>query len=68
MDLKDDNTRDNDSRWTWKRARFVKVQCQTTKKETIIRVPVTDQTKTCIGAIAWTFGEEENNYNPIKET
>lgn len=49
-------------------ARFVKVICPSTKREFLLRVAPIDQTKTCMGAIAWTFGMEEKEYNPIIET
>lgn len=49
-------------------ARFVKVQCPSTLKETILRVPYIKQTESCKGAIAWTFGEKDNEYKPIVET
>ena len=49
-------------------ARFVKVVCTSTGKETIIRVPLIEQTRSCAGAIAWTFGLDANTYKPIIET
>lgn len=50
-------------------ARFVKVVCHSTGKETILRVPVIRQTETCAGAIAWTFFfDNANTYKPILET
>ena len=46
--------------------RVIKVRDSTTNKYYILRVPPT--VKTCRQAIAWTFGLEENEYYPIKET
>ncbi|MFX0043466.1 MAG: DUF6745 domain-containing protein [Candidatus Hodarchaeota archaeon] len=46
--------------------RVVKVKDSTTKKYYILRVPPT--VKTCRQAIAWTFGLEEDEYNPTIET
>ena len=46
--------------------RVVKVKDSTTKKYYILRVPPT--VKTCKQAIAWTFGLEEEEYNPTMET
>jgi len=46
--------------------RVIKVRDSTTKKYYILRVPPT--VKTCKQAIAWTFGMEEDEYDPIKET
>ncbi len=44
-------------------ARFVKVQCWTTSHSTLLRVdPRVNQTKNCIGAIAWTAGMTEQEY------
>lgn len=44
-------------------ARFVKVQCWTTNKSTLLRVdPRDNQTKDCIGAIAWTARMTKENY------
>lgn len=49
-------------------ARFIKVACPTTGKETLLRVPPTPQTRTCMGAVAWTFGYAETDYKPVVET
>ena len=52
-------------------ARFVKVVCHSTLKQTVLRVPNIRQTETCHGAIAWTFGfegENEKSYKPVIET
>ena len=46
--------------------RVIKVRDSTTKKYYILRVPPT--VKTCKQAIAWTFGMEEDEYDPIKES
>lgn len=48
-------------------ARFVKVQDHTTEKITCLGVPRIPQTRTCTGAIAWTFGLDTWNYNPEVE-
>ena len=48
--------------------RFVSVECHTIHKKTFLGVPATDQTKTCMAAIAWTFRMTEAEYNPKKET
>ncbi|MFX0094382.1 MAG: DUF6745 domain-containing protein [Candidatus Hodarchaeota archaeon] len=45
---------------------FVKVRDSTTKQLYLLRVP--SDVKTCREAIAWTFGLEEEEYDPIKET
>lgn len=59
VDLKDDRVP----------ARFVKVVCHSTLKETLLRVdPRSEATRDCIGAISWTFNEETENYAPIIET
>jgi len=46
--------------------RVIKVRDSSTKKYYILRVPPT--VKTCKQAIAWTFGMEEDEYDPIKES
>ncbi|MFX1323034.1 MAG: DUF6745 domain-containing protein [Promethearchaeota archaeon] len=46
--------------------RVVKVKDSTTNKYYILRVPPI--VKTCKEAIAWTFGLEEDEYNPMIET
>lgn len=48
--------------------RIVKVQCHSTLEEVFLVVPKEKQTETCKGAIAWTFGMTEEEYNPIYET
>ena len=50
------------------RIRFVKVQDHSTGKITVLGVPIEDGTKTVKGAIAWTFGLQENEYCLVKET
>ena len=49
-------------------ARVISVEDHSTHKKTFLGVPINDQTKTCLGAIAWTFGETEESYTPIIET
>lgn len=45
-------------------ARFVKVTCPSTGKETLLRVdPRVEETKTCRGAVAWTFSLREKEYH-----
>ena len=46
--------------------RLVKVRDSTTKRFYLLRVPQT--VWTCKQAVAWTFGMEEDDYIPIKET
>ena len=49
--------------------RFVKCECWTTGEKYILRVdPRIEQTKTCRGALAWTFGETEKEYYSEIET
>ena len=48
--------------------RVVRVQCPSTRKVTTLGVPRTKETETCLGAIAWTFGESEKEYVLSKET
>ena len=49
-------------------ARFVRVQCPTTMKTSVLRVnPMDPMTRTCKGAIAWTFGIAEDEYAPVTE-
>jgi len=48
--------------------RFVKVECHTEHKFTTLGVPINEQTKTCKGAIAWTFGVDEEEYNCMIES
>jgi hypothetical protein len=59
-DLRDDSP--------WVKARFVRVQCPSTGKETVIRVDPTANTNTVDGAVAWTFGLRPEQYNPELET
>lgn len=49
-------------------ARFVKVQCPSTGKATLLRVDPTVGTATVDGAISWTFGMKPSEYNPEVET
>lgn len=50
-------------------ARFVRVQCPSTHKSAVLRVDSGDpSTRTCMGAIAWTFGMAEKEYAPAMET
>ncbi len=50
-------------------ARFVRVQCPTTMKTSVLRVnPMDPMTRTCKGAIAWTFGMAEKEYAPVVES
>ena len=44
---------------------FVKVICPSTDREYMLRVP---PTKDCWSAVAWTFGKDVHNYDPVKET
>ena len=45
------------------KARFIKVQCHTTLKETLLRVdPRIKETEDCIGAVAWTAGMSKKEY------
>jgi hypothetical protein len=48
--------------------RFVKVQDHSTGKITALGVPVISDTKTAKGAVAWSFGMTEEEYNPTVET
>lgn len=50
------------------RGRFVKVQDHSTGKITVLGVPVSKETDTAKGAIAWTFQLNENEYNLVVET
>lgn len=50
------------------RGRFVKVQDHSTGKITVLGVPIIRATETVKGAIAWTFGLNEDEYDPIIET
>ena len=47
------------------KARFVKVVCHSSGKEAVLRVPPT--VNTVMDGIAWTFGIDSKEYNPIKE-
>ena len=50
-------------------ARFVRVQCPSTHKSAVLRVDSGDpSTRTCRGAIAWTFGMAEKEYAPVVES
>lgn len=48
--------------------RFVKVEDYSTHKKVTLGVPVLEQTSTCIGAIAWTFGMTKEEYKPQIQT
>jgi len=49
--------------------RFVRVEDHSTHKVTCLGVPRNEQTKTCKGAIKWTFGlDEKEDYAPVIET
>ena len=48
--------------------RFVKVQDHSTGKKTVLGVPIEKGTETAKGAVAWTFGRKEEEYNPTIET
>jgi hypothetical protein len=48
--------------------RFVKVQDHSTGKITALGVPVIPDTQTAKGAVAWSFGMTEEEYNPTMET
>lgn len=48
--------------------RLVKVEDHSTHKTVFLCVPRNDETRTCRGAIAWTFGMRENEYQPEYET
>lgn len=50
------------------RLRFVEVQDHSTGKKTVLGVPIIEDTKTAKGAVAWTFGKKECEYNPTIET
>lgn len=58
VDLKDDELP----------ARFVKVVCHSTFKETMLRVPPTEETEKLKDALAWTAGLEAEEYEFEKET
>ena len=50
-------------------ARFVKVECPSTGKEAVLRVdPKSEATRTCKGAVGWTFGMGPLDYDPLEET
>lgn len=50
------------------RLRFVEVQDHSTGKKTVLGVPIIEDTRTAKGAVAWTFGKKECEYNPTIET
>ncbi len=56
------------SRWSKNVYRFVKVQDHSTGKVTTLAVPIEKQTNTAKGAVSWTFGMTEEEYNPYYET
>lgn len=53
---------------TLRKFRFVKVEDYSTHKKVTLGVPISEQTNTCIGAIAWTFGMTEEEYKPEIQT
>ena len=48
--------------------RAVQVEDHTTHKTVFLKVPISEETSTCLGAIAWTFGLDEETYKPSIET
>ena len=48
--------------------RVIKVEDHTTHKSVTLGVPVNHQTRTCLGAIAWTFEMTEEQYKPFIES
>ena len=48
--------------------RVIKVEDHTTHKMVTLGVPVNHQTGTCLGAIAWTFDMDEDEYKPFIES
>lgn len=48
--------------------RMVKVTDFSTDKIVFLGVPSIEQTETCKGAVAWTFGIDTDKYNPLVET
>ncbi|MDG6918576.1 MAG: hypothetical protein JRN62_03965 [Nitrososphaerota archaeon] len=52
----------------WLKARFIKVQCPSTSKVTLLRVNPGDRTATVNEAVAWTFGMRPEEYTPEVET
>jgi hypothetical protein len=48
--------------------RVVQVEDHTTHETSFLKVPIEEGTSSCIGAIAWTFGLDEETYNPQIET
>ncbi|MDG6933918.1 MAG: hypothetical protein JRN68_04405 [Nitrososphaerota archaeon] len=52
----------------WLKARFIKVQCPSTSKVTLLRVDPMGETATVNQAVAWTFGMKPEEYAPEVET
>ena len=50
------------------RIRVIQVEDHTTHQATFLKVPIDEETSTCLGAIAWTFGLDEQTYNPKTQT
>jgi hypothetical protein len=48
--------------------RVVQVEDHTTHETAYLKVPVIEETSSCMGAIAWTFGLDEQTYNPTIQT
>jgi len=48
--------------------RIIKVECHTEHKPTFLGIPIEKQTETCMGAIAWTFGINTDDYLLEMET
>jgi hypothetical protein len=48
--------------------RFIEVQDHSTGKKTVLGVPITTDTSTAKGAVAWTFGRTAEEYGPTIET
>jgi hypothetical protein len=48
--------------------RVIKVEDHSVHKITFIGVPMLRQTRTCIGALAWTFGLKTKEYKPLLES
>jgi hypothetical protein len=48
--------------------RLLKLEDHTTHKPVVLSIPISPETSTCKGAIAWTFGIEESDYTPIFES
>lgn len=48
--------------------RIIQVEDHTTHGTSYLKVPVIEETSSCMGAIAWTFGLDEQTYNPTIQT